>query len=298
MEVRGGSEAVDMSLMTPGLEIHVISRPYHMAGAGGDVHYVSSCGTGRITRLLLADVAGHGDDVAQLAGKLRDLMRRYINHIDARTLTTEINQQFSGVSTPGRFATALIGTFYAPLRQLTLVNAGHPPPVLFRAATRTWHGVEGTDFTQGASNLPLGVMDDTPYDQHHFELDAGDVLLAYTDSLSESKDATGELLTVPVLCPILPPITPGQSLLSWANDLTLRVKSMNESNMADDDTTFVLCRAVGGKTQASVLRRIAAVGKFARLIATRDQIPWPELTVRNLAGDTVHNLVARLRRKK
>ena len=61
---------------TPGLDLWVWSRPYQQAAGGGDVHYVSLCGGGLITRLILADVSGHGDSVAELATSLRDLMRR------------------------------------------------------------------------------------------------------------------------------------------------------------------------------------------------------------------------------
>ena len=52
------------------------------ADAGGDVYYVSACATGRITRLLVADVSGHGANVRDTAISLRDLMRQYVNHID------------------------------------------------------------------------------------------------------------------------------------------------------------------------------------------------------------------------
>src|SRR6188768_413709 len=71
MEVRGGNEPVDAALAMPGVEAWVYSRPYHSAGesdadvsgGGGDVHYISSCATGRVTRMLVADVSGHGAPV-------------------------------------------------------------------------------------------------------------------------------------------------------------------------------------------------------------------------------------------
>ena len=58
-EVWGGFETVDRPLQMPGLDGCVYSRPFR-GGAGGDVHYVSSCGAGVYSRLLLADVSGHG----------------------------------------------------------------------------------------------------------------------------------------------------------------------------------------------------------------------------------------------
>ena len=86
MEVRGGNEPVDTAFSMPGVEAWVYSRPYHATGesdadvtGGGDVHYVSSCATGRVTRMLVADVSGHGTTVCDAAGGLRSLMRRFVN---------------------------------------------------------------------------------------------------------------------------------------------------------------------------------------------------------------------------
>ena len=73
MEVWGGHQAVDQSLQMPGLKVWVYSRPYGKAIGGGDVYYLSFCASGRITRMLLADVSGHGETVSQVAVGLRDL---------------------------------------------------------------------------------------------------------------------------------------------------------------------------------------------------------------------------------
>src|SRR5205809_333204 len=79
MEVWGGNQIVDNGVNMPGLDAWVYSKPYGDAAGGGDVHYVSSCATGRIMRLLVADVSGHGSAVSSVAGQLRALMRRYVN---------------------------------------------------------------------------------------------------------------------------------------------------------------------------------------------------------------------------
>ena len=61
MEVWGGNSPVDRGFATPGLQLWLHSQPYDRAEGGGDVYYVSSCASGRITRLLLADISGHGE---------------------------------------------------------------------------------------------------------------------------------------------------------------------------------------------------------------------------------------------
>src|SRR5947209_7028977 len=94
MEVWGGSKTVDTGVAMAGLDAWVYSKPYGQSAEGGDVYYVSSCATGRITRLLVADVAGHGSAVCDVAASLRDLMRRYVNYLDQGRFVQSMNQQF------------------------------------------------------------------------------------------------------------------------------------------------------------------------------------------------------------
>ena len=152
MEVWGGNQPVDGGVVMAGLDAWVYSRPFGGHGpvadaaapvaGGGDVYYVSSCATGRITRLLVADVSGHGAAVCDVAGQLRLLMRRYVNHIDPIRFVRSMNTQFAEMSKAGCFATAVVTTFFAPSGELSLCNAGHPPPLLYRARTRQWSYVE------------------------------------------------------------------------------------------------------------------------------------------------------------
>src|SRR5712675_40879 len=134
MEVWGGSQLTTRRVEMGGLDAWVYSKPFGDAQRGGDVYYASSCATGRITRLLLADVAGHGHSVATLASDLRTLMRRFVNRLDQTEFVSLLNQQFSEFSRAGIFATAIVTTFFAPSRRLMVCNAGHPRPLLYRAA--------------------------------------------------------------------------------------------------------------------------------------------------------------------
>ena len=138
MEVWGGSQLTSHGVEFGGLETWVYSKPYGQAHAGGDIYYASSCATGRISRLLLADVAGHGDSVAATAADLRTLMRRFVNRLDQTEVVRLLNQQFAELSREAVFATAIVTTFFEPSRRLTVCNAGHPRPLLYRAAQRKW----------------------------------------------------------------------------------------------------------------------------------------------------------------
>ena len=196
MEVWGGNRAVDNGVVMPGLDAWVYARPFESHEAGGDVHYVSSCATGRITRLLVADVSGHGDAAAGVAEGLRDLMRRYVNYLDQSRFVSRMNQSFSGLAREGQFATAVVGTYWAPTARLTISNAGHPRPMVYRVSTGTWSalcpGAEGE--TDALNNLPLGVEKPTAYDELSTRLHRGDLLLLYSDSLIEARDGAGRQL--------------------------------------------------------------------------------------------------------
>jgi hypothetical protein len=114
MEVWGGNRVVDTAVSLPGLDAWIYSRPFK-SDAGGDVHYVSSCATGRITRLLVADVCGHGQAVASIAIQLRTLMRRFVNHIDQTRFVESMNRHFAEMAEAGSFATAVVNTYFAPI---------------------------------------------------------------------------------------------------------------------------------------------------------------------------------------
>src|SRR6202051_4615900 len=194
MEVWGGSQLTTRGVEMGGLDAWVYSKPFGEAQRGGDVYYASSCATGRITRLLLADVAGHGNTVASTAANLRTLMRRFVNRLDQTEFVRLLNQQFAALSEAGTFATAVVATFFAPTQRLIVCNAGHPRPLLYQAAKQEWTflGAEAA-IDDAPNNIPFGIIGVSEYEQFDVELKTGDCILTYTDALIESRDADGEM---------------------------------------------------------------------------------------------------------
>jgi serine phosphatase RsbU (regulator of sigma subunit) len=198
LEVWGGTRAVDTLLNLPGIDAWVYSTPYQGDESGGDIHYVSSCFCGRVARFVVADVAGHGSKVADLSDKLRKLMRKHINYLDQTGLAQTLNREFAALTRVGRFATALMASYFAPSDHLILCNAGHPRPLWFRAADRSWHILQHQSplASDAPNNLPLGIIDPTEYVQFAVKLERDDLVLLYTDSLTEAKrNGDGPLLT-------------------------------------------------------------------------------------------------------
>jgi serine phosphatase RsbU (regulator of sigma subunit) len=193
MEIWGGIEPVERRVATPGLDLWIFSRPFEGAEQGGDVYYVTLCGGGVITRVAVADVSGHGASVAEFSSSLRALLRRNINQKSQQRVVEQLNRQFGEIAEMRRFATALVATYLASTDRLSVCNAGHPHPLYRRATDGQWSLLSSGDGAD-KGNLPLGLDDETTYQNVELELGRGDVVVFYTDALIEAADAAGALL--------------------------------------------------------------------------------------------------------
>ncbi len=293
MEVWGGNQAVDSGVVMAGLDAWVYCKPYQAAEAGGDVYYVSSCATGRISRLLVADVSGHGAAVCDIAFALRSLMRQHVNQIDQTRFITMMNEQFTGLSRNGCFATAIATTFFAPTNHLSLCNAGHPPPLIYRAAERRWSYLRGERGAKGwdASNFPLGI-DLAEYAQFDARLHVGDLVLCYTDSLVEAADGDGDggLLGQQGLLDAIAKLDVSTPATFIA--LLLRaIEAKSGAALTGDDVTVLLFRPNGLAPTKPFGDRMLAPFRLMREIARawrrNEAPPWPEISLANLGGAVI-----------
>jgi sigma-B regulation protein RsbU (phosphoserine phosphatase) len=301
MEVWSGSQLTESSVEFGGLEAWVYSKPYGEARSGGDVYYASSCATGRITRLLLADVAGHGNAVADTATRLRTLMRRFVNRLDQAEFVRLLNLQFAELSQDGAFATAIVTTFFAPTRRLTVCNAGHPRPLIYRATQRQWSLLSAAE--QAAvrlRNIPLGMIALAEYEQFDIELEPGDCLLCYSDALIESCDAAGEPLTEAGLLRMVRELGDTD-----ATELTGRllnaIAERDPANLSEDDVTLLVVRANGRDAHHPFGQKLRAMGRFAgalfRAMNPRaERAPLPDANLANIGGAIIPALSRRWRR--
>lgn len=249
LQVWGGTEAADQTLAMTGLDGYLYAKPHKGAKRGGDVYYLSSCASGRITRVILADVAGHGSKVSETAQDLRALMQRYVNFTSQQMFMKAMNQKFAQITDEGRFATTVAMSFVAPQRKLSLSNAGHPAPMLYRAKEKSWHilGVDPQDREAKAeADLPFGVNEDTGYQQTDITFEPGDMLLLYTDALSESEGVDGQQIGLRGLRDRLNKLSthqPDQVVPA----LIKRLEEDDRNDLTGDDVTALLIAANGTK---------------------------------------------------
>ncbi|MFP6765480.1 MAG: PP2C family protein-serine/threonine phosphatase [Planctomycetaceae bacterium] len=239
MDVWGGNVPTQTTIDRPGLTCQIYSRVYQESEHGGDVYYLSSCASGRVTRFLLADVCGHGESAAATAQTLRQLMRRNVNRIRQKQLVEAVNRELSDVDDNGRFATALIGTWISANSHLMLSNAGHPSPLLFRRREQAWSQLSGQREEIHPGNIPLGIDRKSEYTQIQAKLEVGDRLLCYTDAITEAVQADGQLFSTDGLLRYL------QSDLSRVTqqivpDLLEQLSTWSPENLVRDDLTIML----------------------------------------------------------
>jgi phosphoserine phosphatase RsbU/P len=289
MEVWGGNQPTDSGVVMSGLDAWVYCKPFGASAGGGDVYYVSSCATGRITRLLVADVSGHGAAVSELAADLRAMMRRYVNYLDQSRFVGEMNRQFTSLAKLGTFATAVVTTFFAPTNHLSLCNAGHPPPLLYRAAARKWSFLQpGGPANDASGNVPFGIEDATSYDQFDVRLKVGDLVLCYTDCLPEARGRDGEFLGQEGLLEIAQSIDasdPAQVIASLLKVIGAR----GDGTIEGDDVTLLLFRPNGLAPRPPLHRRLMAPFKLGKAIVQSlrpngQPVPWPDFSIANLGG--------------
>jgi sigma-B regulation protein RsbU (phosphoserine phosphatase) len=247
MEVRGGNCRTNELFEMVGLRAWVYSRPHGNAKGGGDVYYLSSCASGRITRILLADVSGHGAGVSGIAEGLRELMKRNINYVTQARLVREMNRQFEASGHQGTFATALVCTFFKPTRSLQVSNAGHPSPMIYRQRLRQWTVLDQKSSAAGGiEDVPLGLFKHVDYSETETRLEPGDLLLCCSDALVEALDAAGNQVGTKGLLEIV-------SLLDGAKPhqllpgLLSAIAALNPDNLNQDDLTLMLMQSTGGE---------------------------------------------------
>lgn len=186
-EVRGGNRPVHAEIELPGLR-GVLYSSVADGAHGGDIHYLSVCGSGLLARLCVADVAGHGDAVAAVGTEMYGQLRRSVDIVDERRVLRAIDRRIVRADVRA-MTTAVLATYYPPSRRLAVSYAGHPPAWFYSAATRRWRPIEPEPSPASAKapvGLPLGTGLSPTYTRRRIKVAEGDRLLLLTDGVLEA----------------------------------------------------------------------------------------------------------------
>jgi len=274
MEIWGGNGEFWNSISVPGIDATAYCHPFEDDHAGGDILYVSICGAGNIARFVVADVSGHGEQVSAMAASLRKKMRRFIGTADQSRFAVALNHEFKEMAAGGQFATAILGTYYAPTDHLILCNAGHPPPLWYRADRDTWTILEEgrpdvvpirSGAQAGIADLPLGVIEPTSYRQFAVPLSKGDMVVLYTDSLSEAPRPRGGILESEGLRDVagsLPGLRPERFTRDFLDAID---RATGGATINDDITLLVLHHNASDPPKLSLNDRVRIFGRMIGL---------------------------------
>jgi serine phosphatase RsbU (regulator of sigma subunit) len=152
---------------------------------GGDYYDFLSLGPGRMG-IVLADIVGKGIPGALLMANLQADVRSQ-SLIAAQNLVQflkSVNQSFYDSTSEGTFATLFFGDYQDSTRHLRFANCGHNPPFLVRVGG----AVERFD----ATATVLGLFEDWSSSICEVEIGSGDVLVLYTDGITEAENTTGD----------------------------------------------------------------------------------------------------------
>ncbi|HEY6447469.1 MAG TPA: GAF domain-containing SpoIIE family protein phosphatase, partial [Acidobacteriaceae bacterium] len=160
----------------PGHSIHGACRPAQ--GVGGDYYDVLSLHDGSLG-LAIGDVSGKGISAALLMASLRASLRGMTmdGPADLALLMSRVNRLVYESSATNRYATFFFAIYEPLQRLLRYVNAGHNPPYVLRN-----NEVRPLD----GGGPVIGLLPDALYEECRLLLEPGDLLLAYTDGISEA----------------------------------------------------------------------------------------------------------------
>ncbi len=169
----------------PGYEFFAHYQPTYQVG--GDYYDFVPLSADRMA-CALGDVAGKGVAAALMMAKFSGDTRSCMLTEQAPAPTaTRLNSLLCAAGIEDKFITLGLCVLDAPARKLTLTSAGHTPVLIRRADGRV------EEVGQEVSGLPLGIMEDSTYEETEVQLNTGDVVVIYSDGVTDARSPSDEL---------------------------------------------------------------------------------------------------------
>jgi len=236
-ELRAG-RAVQQALMpeeqpqVPGWQIFIYSIPAN--DVGGDLVDFFRIDD-KQTDIALGDVAGKGLPAALYMAKLQSTLRAIAaDYQSLSKLASKVNTIFCRDAMPNRFASLVYLRLQNDSAKLRLVNAGHHPPFLLQSG-------QVQELPKG--NPAIGLKKDIEYSETEFKLNLQDILLIYSDGLSEARnsddDFFGELRVKNLL-----EKAQQNDASTIASTILNAVKNFTGDTPFSDDLSFIILKRI------------------------------------------------------
>src|SRR5579864_7494951 len=246
MVLWAGNERAHRSLQLAGLEADVIAVPSG-AESGGDLSAVFSC-SDNVARVVLADCVGHGYVASGVARHIHRLLHKFQDIRDTAGLLAALNDEFTLTGQERdealRLTTVVTGTFDGTTGEFNFAYAAHPRMLVWRERDRRFY-----EIGEGLENLPLGFITGEQYNEQSIRLDAGDLILAFSDGATEAHSPKGEQLTakgfLALAEQVLTRLPKPFSLGDFSEALLEGVQRHRGETELEDDVTLLTLRRVG-----------------------------------------------------
>jgi serine phosphatase RsbU (regulator of sigma subunit) len=216
----------------PRCEVHAVNLPSRQVG--GDYYDVVQAPDGSFL-VAIADVAGKGVPAALLSSMLQAALRTQARSVESpATILRNINSLVYRSTAVHQFATFFLARVSADGNRMAYANAGHNWPILLRRnGERAWLKTGGTI---------LGIMEDVAMDEGSLELHAGDLLVFYTDGISEATNSDGELYGEERLVEFVAGLPPALNPEAISASILREIERHLGRLEAQDDRTLVVLR--------------------------------------------------------
>jgi sigma-B regulation protein RsbU (phosphoserine phosphatase) len=179
------------------LALRACCNPARMVS--GDYYDYQLLGENRVA-LAIGDVAGKGISAALLMATVESSVRTQIRHcleamaaagaangkdlVSTSRLVAQLNQQLYAHTSPEKYATFYFGVYDETTGLLTYTNAGHLPPILLR---------DGEPRLLDVNGMVVGAFPFAQWGESRLEMKSGDLLVCYTDGVTEPENEYGEM---------------------------------------------------------------------------------------------------------
>lgn len=227
--------------VVPGYELQGISFPCYEIG--GDYYDFIQREDGRLV-IALGDVSGKGTAAALLMSSLHASVHAQAGSHDTLAETiSAVNRYLSDNIPSNRFVTLFYAELDPASGSLSFLNAGHNPPLIVHAA--------GTVEQLASGGLPLGIKRDAEYREGRTQLQMGDVLVIYSDGVTEAASPSGEEFGPTRLYEVV-----ARNIDASAAGVRDRIESaltkFSQGTQAADDITLVIVKRQAETKQIAV----------------------------------------------
>ncbi len=225
----------DAPPQVPGVQLAGTCLP--ATHVGGDYYDYYLRETGMLD-LVVADVSGHSIGAALMTAEARSMLRA---RLGASTGTGEVlaylnDILYDDLNRSGLFIT-LFYVSYDPVRRLlSYANAGHVSPLLLRPSEISCRKLD-------AEGLILGVRKKESYEEKELQMEPGDLLVLYTDGITEAQNSAGELFGFGRLCSTVSAISsrPAEEVIGG---ILHEVAAFAGTTALEDDVTMIVMKVI------------------------------------------------------